>query len=335
MSEELISVIIPVYNRKKMMEECIRSVMNQTYRNLEILVINGSMGMEITNILKTLSKEDDRIRVIRVCPSIYNGAPVKRNLGLDQFKGQYVAFLDSDDKVEPECYEKLLKALQEHPSSQFAQCGYHYFDQNGNVWNGLTSYEGRVYSGRELCELSARFVGLAGPNIMIWNKLYRREVFDSRRFKEIPSFEDMSMMFELDYQQKEVPWLPDLLVDWRQDIASGSRSGSYGLIYEVKANEDRLKFLEQQNDAKLYHLVLRRLYYVCAEHVFKWRYCYSDQQRADQEIRNLKKKIRKIYPELIALPEWSQKARVRMRLIRLFPMLWGRMAYFHKLDLEA
>lgn len=104
----LISVIVPVYNIKDYLERCVRSIMNQTYQNLEILLVDDGSTDGSGEICERLAKEDERIRVFH---KENGGSSSARNLGIREARGAYLGFIDSDDYIEPDMYELLATAI--------------------------------------------------------------------------------------------------------------------------------------------------------------------------------------------------------------------------------
>ena len=116
--EPLISVIIPVYGVEKYIRECLDSVIRQTYRNLEIIVINDGTKDRSAEIAKEYAKLDPRIKVYDFANG---GLSVARNRGLNLSTGSYIAFLDSDDWLMPNMYEELMTSIIEH-NADFVKC---------------------------------------------------------------------------------------------------------------------------------------------------------------------------------------------------------------------
>ena len=116
----LISIIIPVYNAEKYIKRCLLSVQNQTYHNLEIIIINDGSQDQSVHICQEIAEEDSRI-------SIYSqkneGLSSARNYGLKLATGDYVYFLDSDDYIIPTCIERLLFVLKKYPLADIIQGG--------------------------------------------------------------------------------------------------------------------------------------------------------------------------------------------------------------------
>ena len=111
MGKELISVIVPVYNAEKYLQKCLDSILEQTYQNLEIIIINDGSTDNSGQICQEYEKQDDRIIYIEKENS---GVSDTRNAGLDRMTGTYVTFVDSDDWVEPNYIKFLYEKVIDH-----------------------------------------------------------------------------------------------------------------------------------------------------------------------------------------------------------------------------
>ncbi len=107
----LITVIIPVYNTEEYLRSCLDSIINQTYRNLEILVIDDGSTDLSPAICDTYAELDSRVQVIH---KENQGVSASRNLGIEMATGDYISFIDSDDWLESESYEHLISCFVEH-----------------------------------------------------------------------------------------------------------------------------------------------------------------------------------------------------------------------------
>ena len=127
--QPLISVIVPVYNIIPYLPRCVESLRTQTYENLEILLIDDGSTDETPALCDRLATEDERIRVFHK----KNGGPSSaRNFGLQQAGGEYVGFVDSDDCVDADMYERLYGAI-EKTGMPVAQVGRDEIDKDGNI----------------------------------------------------------------------------------------------------------------------------------------------------------------------------------------------------------
>lgn len=125
----LVSIIMPAYNAENLIEDSINSILSQTYRNFELIVIDDCSKDQTVRIVEQFILKDSRIKIIK---NIKNkGVAETRNVGLDQAKGEYVAFLDSDDKWDNNKLEKQLKILKESNDVDVVYGSYYRFNSDG------------------------------------------------------------------------------------------------------------------------------------------------------------------------------------------------------------
>lgn len=126
--DEKVSIVIPVKNRPKLIQETLRSVQNQSYPQWEAVVVDDQSTDGTRDAVASMSAEDGRIRLIQR-PKGKGGAPVCRNLGWRNTEGDYIIFLDSDDLLAPDCLQGRVQYMEEHPELDFAVFGAHFFDK--------------------------------------------------------------------------------------------------------------------------------------------------------------------------------------------------------------
>lgn len=169
----LISVIIPAYNIEAYIERCLNSVCGQTYSNLEIIVVDDGSSDKTGDVIDEFAKRDSRIIPVHKENS---GVSAARNTGLDIAKGEYIGFVDGDDLIEAQMYEKLME-LATNYQVDIAHCGYqmvfpdrvdfYYGTKNLKIQNHFTGV-------RDLMEAT-----LVEPGL--WNKLYHKKIFNNLR----------------------------------------------------------------------------------------------------------------------------------------------------------
>ena len=174
-----VSIIIPVYNNEKFAEKCIRSVMEQSFRDLEIIVVNDGSTDGSGEILEKLAREDGRILLITQENA---GVSAARNHGLDMASGTYLTFVDGDDYISRDYIEKLYDAAVKS-GAEMLICGLTYVDEKGNILRRLAPGEYRRFE-RE--EWTFRISG-------VWSHFYRRSLWEKYhiRFRPGERGEDM------------------------------------------------------------------------------------------------------------------------------------------------
>ena len=185
MERERISVIIPVYKVEKYLEKCVQSVLGQTYEDLEVILVDDGSPDACPAMCDAFAARDGRVRVLH---RKNGGLSTARNAGLDMAGGAYVGFVDSDDYVAPDMYEKLYAALTE-AGADMSLCGYRYVDEQGRPTRTLPPLPRKVMSPEEIFRQMERPAG-EWRYVTAVNRLYRRELFDGLRFREGKLYED-------------------------------------------------------------------------------------------------------------------------------------------------
>lgn len=187
-----ISVIVPAYNAEKTIERCLKSILKQTYNNLEVIVVNDGSTDSTEFVISTLKKNDSRVRMITIENS---GVSHARNVGIDNATGEYITFVDSDDYIDEEMYASLIDLIQKY-NVKIAHCSYCNVDSYGNVISVVGDQGKTVVQNHDeaiCCLLDGRL--FAGG---LWNKLFEVSLFCGCRLDEsIKHNEDILMNFQL------------------------------------------------------------------------------------------------------------------------------------------
>ena len=183
---EKISVIIPFFNRSKLLLEAVNSVLDQTYGNFEVLLIDDGSTEDLTSV-KDIIKRDSRVQYVY---QEHKGASAARNLGISLAIGSYVAFLDSDDIFAPQKLEKQISFMQTNGFS-FSHTSYQRMDNDGNLMEVINS---GIFSGELFPSILAGCC-IASPTVII-----KKELLENRRFKEdIEIGEDICLWIDIAY----------------------------------------------------------------------------------------------------------------------------------------
>ena len=184
---ELISVIIPAYNVEKYLSRCLDSVCGQTYKELEIIVIDDGSTDATAQISDDYAAADPRVKVVH---KKNGGVAAARNTALDMVCGAYVAFADADDYMEPDMLEKLYAAMNEH-CADMVSCGY-YEEYSAHTDKHGTGMGTVVYDKYQAYEDYFRMGGYIGSGC--WNKLMKKKVLEDVRYKDYVLGEDVEML---------------------------------------------------------------------------------------------------------------------------------------------
>lgn len=186
MEEPLISVIVPVYKVEAYLRRCLDSIVNQTYRNLEIILVDDGSPDHSGAICDAYAKRDRRIRVIH---KVNGGVSSARNAGLEAASGEYIGWVDSDDWIENDMFE-YLKNLAVTCQADVAQCGRYW--ENGDF---VAKEYGSLHGPQTIDLLSeitpAMWNGIANE---VWCKLFKSDIIENLRFRE-----DFSVGEDIDF----------------------------------------------------------------------------------------------------------------------------------------
>ena len=305
MNDKLVSVIIPAYNIEDYIGRCLDSVLSQTYKNLEIIIVDDGSSDRTGEILDDYKKKDQRIRVIH---KENGGVSSARNTGIEAAKGDYIGFIDGDDLAEPELFKTLMKLLNEE-NADIAHCGYQM------VFPDRVDY----YHNTKLRKNQTREEGvkdlLMGEMIepALYNKLYKKELFEGIRLDETLRInEDLEVNYRLFNKSKKSVYYDVPLYSYmiRKNSATGSNTST-------RKNEDSLKVLQQiKNDCKkekgIYAVAYRRYIYLLMA-ICRMRTDQKEYQKFKREI--LKKELKtKDFKQYI-----SSKLRIMSYLSCYFP----------------
>lgn len=213
-TEPLISVIVPIFNVEKYLRNCIDSIINQTYHNLEIILVDDGSTDGCGKICDEYRSKDTRIKVIH---KMNAGLGWARNSGIEVATGDYYGFVDADDLVLPQMYEFLIRIamdvradiscctrMQIDENDQIPQISY---DINEKLKN-VVSFSG-YDATKELLQSHIMFKNA------VWEKLYKKEVFKNIKFRSVYA-EDREVMYKLLYNAKIVSYIPLKLYCYRQ-----------------------------------------------------------------------------------------------------------------------
>lgn len=260
MSEEnnkLISVIVPVYNIESYIEKCIESLLNQTYSNLEIMLVDDGSTDKSGDICERYVKKDDRIIVLH---KQNGGLSDARNYAMDQAKGELIAFVDGDDWVHPQMYE-LMYATMKEKKADIVTCWFEQRDKNfteQHYWK--ENLDIKLLTGAEaLCDIET-------PLVVAWNKLYRREILKDIRYPKGKLHEDEYVVHRIFYKCDRIAVIDRPLYFYT--IRGGSivsQMNSQRIDNALEALRDRVEFSHDMGWDEVMPAVLKRYCDYCID----------------------------------------------------------------------
>ncbi|MCR4604953.1 MAG: glycosyltransferase [Eubacterium sp.] len=186
----MISITIPVYNSEKYLRACIDSVLNQTYTDFELLLVDDGSTDGSGEICDEYAKKDSRVRVFHT-PN--GGSSAARNYGIDRAQGEYLGFIDSDDEIEPDMYELLYELITKE-DADISMCGL------ADVYGGkvVNPVDKPVYMIMDASESIKTVFEAKLTSVTPVNKLYKKELFEGIRYPlGEDSGEDASIIVDL------------------------------------------------------------------------------------------------------------------------------------------
>ena len=294
-----ISIIIPIYNVEDYLPQCIDSVMNQTYENLDIILVDDGSPDSCPQICDDYALKDDRIKEIH---QQNGGLSDARNAGVKIATGDFIAFVDSDDLVSLDFCQKLLAAALNN-SAEIVECNYLKFKTEREI----STVANNCNNGNEIFDTQNALQFLMRENLkqVVWNKLYRLGVVKNIQFPKGIINEDEFWTYKVFGNARKIMKIPDVLYFYRQQEES-----IMGQTYHIK-RLDGLKALEERivymkmNFPDLENLAIKVF---CTGSL--WHYQKIDQYPAIDLQKIFRKKIvksAKKYNKLSIFKRWKPK----------------------------
>ncbi len=315
-----VSIIVPIYNVELYLEECVRSLMNQTYRNLEILLIDDGSTDESGNIADRFAATDDRIQVFH---KENGGLSSARNVGLQHASGDYFAFVDSDDYTAGDYIEKLLGCLVEN-KADIALCNFN-ISLCGRVIPSerLMNYKnGTVFTSDSYLD---EFYTYCGSFAVAWNKLYRREIFEGLEYALGIQGEDAHILLYLMDRCDRIVYLAEELYFYRQrksSIMSGNKEKL--LLSDMNWLEEHMSKLKAE-DRKHALSMAQKLYIVKIEKMLM--FC------SDEAKKSIISRMRPVLKEFLKSSEFSVPVKLKLCLGYIFPNMVGK--HYEKVSYDS
>lgn len=269
--EEKVSIIIAIYNLEEYLRECLDSIINQTYTNIEIILVDDGSTDNSLQIMNEYSKKDSRI----ICISQKNMGPgMARNKGLEKATGKYISFVDGDDFIFPDFVKKLVSIIKD--DDLYSYCG---ISVNGE--NTFLSLEENSLFIRQCC----------------YNKLYNAKFLKNIRFKNYKFAEDLLFNYQLSFLSSSISYIEEPLYFYRKRESSitSTWSDRYKDIFGPIDDIVKYREINELDSSKKERL----------EFLLIWYILFGNFKRAgeDLNIEYIKKSIE--YVETL-FPKWYQ-----------------------------
>ena len=303
----LISVIVPVYKAENYLEKCVQSIRNQSYENLEIILIDDGSPDGSGKLCDEFAKEDSRIRVIH---KENGGQASARNAALDVMHGEYVGFVDSDDRIEPDMYSRLLELIEKY-DAQISACGTQLDYPDGHAdffFKDFADCECRQYSREEALRANLDNICVT---CSLWDKLYKAEIFDGLRMKNGIIFEDMDIIFRCLERAEKLVYDPKPMYHYIMTDSSTMRSNfSVKRFDEAEVAKNRAEYF-----AMKYPVLYPKAMAVYIATALNIIHLSKDKPDCGEKRQKLIGELKGELPEA-AVNELSKNERIKLRTLR-------------------
>lgn len=319
-SNPKVSIVIPVYNVERFLKQCLDSVLAQTFTDYEVVCVNDGSTDSSPGILRRYAKKDNRILVI---DQENGGLSAARNTGMSYARGEYIAFLDSDDYLDSQMLEKTVAKAEESHADIVIFDYWLYFDSTGELgtYRDQDIYarlSGRLFTLEEQPEM-AQFIG-------VWDRLFRRSFLESHGFQYPVGriYEDVTFCVETELAAKRIALLADHLYYYRRDVVgsitgneAGNRKHKEDFLFVQRYAQDCLKQAHVSDEVWRYY----------AQYFMEYALMHQRQTRPRSFYNEFFKVVRSMAcPHLV---EMGQKgANPELALYRLFlKMNWANASW--------
>lgn len=233
-----VSIIVPVYHVEKYLDDCVESILQQTYSNFELILVDDGSDDNCPQKCDAWGEKDTRIKVIH---KSNGGLSDARNAGIEIARGEYIAFVDADDFVHGHYIEELLNIIEEK-NCDIAICNFQKFMDGSPVENKELKRTFRCLQPAECYRSTDAFYDVA------WNKLYKRSVIGNIRFPYRKLHEDVYTTYKIIFSAKRIGTTSDELYYYRQrgDSIIGNQAGAPGIDIE-EALWERIAFFSERD----------------------------------------------------------------------------------------
>lgn len=319
-----ISVIVPVYNVEKFIRRCLDSIINQTMKDLEIILVDDGSTDNSGVICDEYAKLDNRITVIH---KENGGVGSARNRGLDVATGEWIAFVDSDDYIEKNMYETLYKTAI-YENVDVCACFFKYLTVDNKILFNPTQEQldmNRKYNSKEFLKLIYKDEYINGICVSAWNKIYKKNIFDNLRFKT-KIYEDDELVNQIYIQDVDIFVLNKGFYIYVQNLSSltNKKFSEKNLVF-IDILYDRLNLFKDKKMYKLYEDTVRLLCNITIEYYFK---CNN---KGKWQYKNIYKNVLK---QAIKIKNISFKDKIRFSMFYISPHLYNCLVCKKSLSLE-
>lgn len=247
MNNELVSIIIPVYNAEKTIEKCLDSIINQTYKNIEIIMVNDGSGDNSEKVIESYKDNDSRIKY---CYQENQGVSAARNLGISIARGEYVIFADADDYFEFNLVEQEVKCIKGVDC-----CFFEYYEDNlsGDYKKCNKEADYGIYNQESRIDLIKKMSGGGLYLSTIWRTIYRLRIIQDFKIKFKPIAFAEDSLFNLEYilNSKKIRVSEDAYYHYCEQKDSSIKKIQFEIDHTIEGTKENNKIFLQYRDSGL------------------------------------------------------------------------------------
>lgn len=313
--ETAISVIVPVYRVEKYLPACIDSILNQTFTDFELILVDDGSPDRCPEICDEVARRDARVRVIHQANA---GLSAARNAGIEAAHGAWLSFVDSDDYIAPQFYEKLYQTAQ-RTDADCVMCSVQNVDESGkSIDNALMRVADEVKTGQEVLQKIGRDDVM--PYLTAWNKLYRRKLFNTLRYPAGRQNEDVFVFAELFCQVQRAACVAEPLYFYRKRMGSIMNSAvTLRNLDEMWAYVNCFEHLQQDDEESILKETEKRVFAKLTGVYYR----VTEEDRHSNKMKQAKKAQWNIAMRLMKQGRLDLRSLARTLLFQALPGVYG------------
>jgi len=281
--KDLISVIVPIYQVEDYLIECLDSIINQEYTNLEIILVDDGSKDKCPEICDDYELKDNRIKVIHK-PN--GGLSDARNAGLEIAKGKYICFVDSDDVLNKSFVSILYDNIKD-TGADISICDFLSMKSMSEISDNNITNNFKLYTKEEI--LNEFYKKQSLRLVLAWNKLYKRKIWKNIRYPKGKVHEDEFVIHHILDNINKLVISDSKLYYYRQRENSITSVYNKKRLNALEALEDRLEFYKKQTNEKMYNNTLYNFFFSIRHHL--------KQMKGNEEFKDIENSLKKKYDQ--------------------------------------
>lgn len=292
MRDKLVSIIVPVYKVELYIRACVESIIRQKYKELEIILVDDGSDDDSGKICDEYAQIDNRIKVIH---KINGGLSSARNAGLNICRGEYIAFVDSDDIINPDYIRVAMDIFEKNVDVDVVEVGYKSFynEKEIELESGGKNIDMCFFDKEQAKYSLAKYIDKV-TNIS-WDKIYKRNLFENIRFPEGKIHEDEFTTYKILELIKKLAYCSAKLYYYRQRPNS-IKTIKYNIkrLDSIQAFEERLEFYRKTEQEELYNITVGRYLDILIYNYYSMKRANLESREEYKDIRN---KVKLLYKQ--------------------------------------